>query len=347
MIVESKLCPKCKTDNPVVANFCRHCRYEFPESTKKGIKLSPEILSFSIAEHTYNIGSVIHFTWKVENADIVQINGIDVSAYSDYEFRIDKAETITLTAENDYDRATRSIRLSPKPIPYINSFTTPFHLVHAGQEVKLKWDVRNANKVILSYSGIEIDVTRKDYYKMIPTKTETYTLTCYADDNSIYTKQSLNIQFIAPVIINSFTADKDVITEADRVTLHWDVENAASVRIHPLMKDVTKLNTLQVSPSCTTEYVIEAQNMISQEKMSISIGVRQLPKVDMSFVDSFSKIEIPSCDINLSFLSDSMKKARIDEWMSTVPTQSINHTMWKLTLKNRLKIFIDKLRFTK
>ena len=113
------------------------------------------------------------------------------------------------------------------------------------------------------------------------------------------------------------------------------------------MKDVTKLNTLQVSPSRTTEYVLEAQNMISQEKMSISVGVRQLPKVDMSFVDSFSKIEIPSCDIDLSFSSDGMKTVRIDKWMSTAPIQSINYIMWNLTLKNRIKTFIDKLGFTK
>lgn len=346
-MTESKLCPKCKTDNPIGASFCRHCRYEFPESTKKGTKLSPEILSFCIAEHKYNVGSIIHFTWKVDNANIVQINGIDVSAHSDYELRVDKAETITLTAENDYDKTTRSIRLSPKPTPYINSFTTPFHDVRAGQEVKLKWDVRNANKIILSYSGIEIDVTSKDYYKILPTKTDTFTLICYADDSSIYTKKSLTIKFITPVIINSFTADKDVITEADKVTLHWDVENATSVKIHPLMKDVTRQKTLQVSPSRTTEYVLEARNMISQEEMSISIGVHQLPKVDLSFTDSFSKIEIPSCDINFLFLSDSMKKACIDEWMTTAPTQSIKHTIWKLALKNRLKIFLDKIRLTK
>lgn len=346
-MAENKICPKCKTDNPVGASFCRHCRYEFPEATKKGTKLSPEILSFTVEEHAYTMGSCIHFLWKVENANIIQINDVDVTSLDKYEFKVNKAETITLVAENDYDKATRCIRLSPKPVPSIQSFSSSSQHVKAGQDIKLKWDVRNASKIILSLSDGDYDVSWKNYIKVVPAKTEIYTLTCYAEDENIYTEQSLVVTVIETVRINSFTASEEVIIESDKVVLKWDVENATSIMILPMMKDVTKQKSYQVSPARTTEYVLEAQNSISREEMSLSVGVRQLPKIDMKFADSFSKIELPTCEINFSFLSDSMKKARIDEWMTTAPTKDIDCVMWKIALKNKWKAFISKIGLTK
>ncbi len=55
--LNTKQCPKCHTENPVPAKFCRHCRYEFPEATITGGSLSPEIKSFKIREDKYWKGS--------------------------------------------------------------------------------------------------------------------------------------------------------------------------------------------------------------------------------------------------------------------------------------------------
>ena len=110
-----KLCPKCKTENPKEASFCRHCRYEFPEATKNGTSVSPQTLSFKLHESDYTIGSIIHFDWTVENATIIKLNEYDVTSNGTAEMAVEKAESITLTAENDYDKTTRTIRLSPRP----------------------------------------------------------------------------------------------------------------------------------------------------------------------------------------------------------------------------------------
>lgn len=332
-----KICPKCKMENPKAASFCRRCRYEFPEATKSGTFVSPQILSFKVMESNYTIGSIIHFDWSVENATIIKLNEYDVTSNGTAEMMVERAESIILTAENDYDKATRIIRLVPKPQPSIRSFSTSLTQLRAGQDVKLKWDAKNCAKLKLTFSECIIDVTNKSYCKVPLMHSETFTLTGYAEDENVFVEQSIRINVIAPVRIVNFQSDKDVVVESDKVTLTWEVENATSVLLYPLMKDVTRLQRYEVNPSRTTEYRLQASNSISKDEQTISVGVRQLPKVDVAFAESFSKIDMPSCDINLSFLSDSLKKARIDEWMTTKPIEDI-----KLSVKyNRVKMLYN------
>lgn len=336
-MAENKICPQCKTENPVVASFCRHCRYEFPEATKNGQKPSPSILSFTIQENTYTTGSTIHFHWKVDNATVVNINGVDVTSLSELEVKVDRAETYVLTAENDYDKNTRSIRLSPKPLPSIRSFSSNMMQIRAGQDVKLKWDVRNSVKVELYTYSIPQDVTGKDYIKLSPTSTTRYTLRCYSDDPRIYVEQSITVQVLAEVKINSFKADKTVVPESEVVTLTWDVENASSIMLLPIMKDLIGLSSYQVAPLRTSEYKLQVRNSISSAEAVLSIGVRQLPKVNLDFANVFSKIDMPSCNVNLDFISESMKKGGIDMWMSEAPVKSISRRIQLYTYLNKLK----------
>lgn len=340
-----KFCPKCKTENPKAASFCRHCRYEFPEATKNGTSVSPRILSFKLQESDYTIGSIIHFEWTVENANVIKLNEYDVTSNGTAEMTVEKTESINLTAENDYDKTTRTIRLLPRPLPSIRLFTASNTSIRAGQEVNLKWEFRYVTKAILISSEREIDVTNKTFIKVTPSNTETYQLICSSCDERIYVEQSIQVRVVVPVVIRGFYADKDVIVESDKVTLTWNVENATSLMLYPLMKDVMNQRRYEVSPSRTTEYRLVAMNNISQEEASLSIGVRQLPKIDMKFVDSFSKIEMPSCNVNMSFLSDSLKKSRVDEWMTTKPIESIKLSVRLNSFFRIVKSLINKIRF--
>lgn len=338
-MAENKICPQCNTENPIVASFCRHCRYEFPEVTKNGKKTSPSILSFSIQEDKYTFGSTIHFLWKVDNATIVSINDIDITSLPELEVKVDKAETFILTAENDYDKNTRSIRLSPKPLPVIRSFTSSMMQIRAGQDVKLKWDIRNSVRTELFVFSVPQDVTGKDYIKLSPTSTTRFTLRCHSDDPKIFIEQSITIQVLAEVRINSFKADKTVVPESEVVTLTWDVDNATNIMLLPIMKDLTGLNSYQVAPLRTSEYKLQVRNSISVAESALTIGVRQLPKVDLNFANMFSKIDMPSCNVNLDFLSESMKKGGIDMWMSEAQLEEIK-------IKIQLYTYLKKLKNT-
>lgn len=332
-----KQCPKCNTENPKQAKFCRHCRYEFPEATISGGSLSPIIQLFKVREDKYWIGSIIHIDWQIDNANIVTINGFDVTSLGEYEIKVDKAMTVTIKAENDYDQMSKDLRLSPRPLPSILSFMPSTCQVQAGNEIKLKWDVRNATRITLSSSRVTKDVSNKNSIKISLDRDEQLALTAYTDDENIYVDKTVDIRVLLPVAILGFYADKDVVVESDKVTLRWNVENADSIMIEPIMKDVTRLNSFQVSPARTTEYRLVASNLISRAEASLSIGVRTLPKIDINLGDTFAKMELPSCNVDLSFLSDSIKEADVDVWMTTAPSKAIAKHIWKEKILRKWK----------
>ena len=323
-----KQCPKCNTDNPKQAKFCRHCRYEFPEATIIGGSLSPSIPKFKVRETKYWIGSIIHIDWIVDNANIVSINGFDVTSLEEYEMKVDKAMTVTIKAENDYDQISKDIRLSPRPLPSILSFISSAYQIQVGNEIKLKWDVRNAVKITLSSSIQTIDVTNKDHIKVRLDRSEQLVLKAYADENNIFVEKSVDIRILRPVEIRDFCANKDVVVELDKVVLSWNVDNADSIMIEPIMKDVTKLTSFQVSPARTMEYRLVASNIISRAEASLSVGVRTLPKIDINIGDRLSTLELPSCDVDLSFLSNNIKEAKVDLWLKT-PSRIIKKHIWR------------------
>ena len=82
---EMKKCPECNAENPKAANFCRKCRYEFPEATKGGLSLKPEIKIFRIKELQYVVGTKIHIEWDVDNYTRIELSGEDVTLYKDVE----------------------------------------------------------------------------------------------------------------------------------------------------------------------------------------------------------------------------------------------------------------------
>lgn len=332
-----KQCPKCNTENPKQAKFCRHCRYEFPEATISGGSLSPIVHICKVREDKYWIGSIIHIDWQIDNANIVTINGFDVTSLDEYEIKVDKAMTVTVKAENDYDHISKDLRLSPRPLPSILSFVPSTYQVQAGDEIKLEWDVRNATRTTLSSSKVTKDVSSKNYIKISLDRDEQLTLTAYAEDDNIYVDKTVDIRVLSPVAIHGFYADKDVVVESDKVTLRWDVENADSIMIEPIMKDVTRLSSFQVSPARTTEYRLVASNMISRTEASLSVGVRTLPKIDINLGDTFAKMELPSCNVDLSFLSDSIKEADVDVWMTTAPSKAIAKNIWKEKISRKWK----------
>lgn len=324
-----KQCPKCKTENPKQAKFCRRCRYEFPEATISGGPLSPIVQLFKVREDKYWIGSIIHLDWLVDNANIISINDFDVTSLKEYEMKVDKAVTVTIKAENDYDQISKDLRLSPSPLPSILSFVSSTYQTQIGSEIKLKWDVRNAVKITLSSSTRTINVTNKDHIKVSLDKSEHLVLTAYAGDESVFVDKFVDIRVLYPVSIQGFYASKDVVVESDKVVLSWNVDNAESIMIEPIMKDVTRLSSLQLSPQKTMEYRLVASNMISRAEASLSVGVRTLPKVDIKFDDIFSRLELPSCDVDLLFLSNSIKETNVDMWMTTTPSRAIEKHIWR------------------
>lgn len=303
-----KICPKCQTVNPIAANFCRHCRHEFSDASKKGTNLSPIIRDFSIQESAYTIGSIIHVEWITENASHIALNGTDVTHLMKWEMKVERPTVLILSAENEYNSVTQQLKIRPTPLPSIRYFRTSANKIMDGREVKLEWKVDGASRVELISSDGVTDVSDNDAIRITPSKTDTYILQCYSiGDETIFIEEEIDIQVIHKVRIEKFETDKEMLVESEKATLKWNVQNASSIEIWPMHTDVTRLRKLQVSPTHTTEYRLIARNELSQEEASLTIVVRQLPKLEMQALNGLADLQLPSCHIETqSYTFDSV-----------------------------------------
>lgn len=99
-----KNCPICKTDNPNEARFCRICGSKFADV--------PEIIGFCI-EPVYRIGDTVYVSWNIENADTIQLNGLDVTGKNQTTITITDKTELMLVARKGTIEKSCSININP------------------------------------------------------------------------------------------------------------------------------------------------------------------------------------------------------------------------------------------
>ena len=339
---EMKICPECNAENPKAANFCRKCRYEFPEVTKDGSSLKPEIKYLRIREPQYVVGCTIHIEWDLDNYTKVELAGEDVTLYKEIEVVVEKAIELQLIAFNDYDRAKQSVRIVPHSSPIIRKFSTSHPNIKAGKTARLSWIVDHAKKILLQSSTEEIDVTMASELEISPVEDTTYTLVTYAVDEEIHISKDITVRVLHDVSINDFSSDIQNTLESQPVKLRWNIENADKIMLYPNNLDVTHLSSINVFPDRTLTYRIVASNAISIKEALLSIGVRPLPRLDVKVSESLSRLEIPNCEIDLTHLSTSLKETDLDRWMLSPIEQNVSQRIWEESLWKRLKTIFSK-----
>ena len=300
--MKEKVCPQCKTTNPMAANFCRRCRFEFPEASKGGQSLTPLIKSFRIRETSYTVGSTIHLEWEVENATEVTLDGEVATGSTEAEMVVEKSVRLVLSAKNAYNEAIRELWITPSPMPTIGFYHASAESILVGQQTKLEWIVRNALRTELTASDGTVVASRDDGAVLVsPGKTETYCLRGYSKaDPSIFAEQTIVIKVLEPVKIVDFKADKRFAIETERVVLSWKTEHATSVEISPSVGVLKKRKSVEVYPTHTTVYRLTARNELSMDESTVTIEVRQLPKFDFGSVGDSSSVMIPtSCEVEI------------------------------------------------
>lgn len=337
-----KTCPKCNTESPQAANFCRKCRYKFPEATKSGLSLRPEIKSLRIRELQYVIGSTIHIEWDADNFTKIELAGEDVTLYNNVELLVEKAVELKLVAINDYDQVEQSLRVLPAPMPKIHRFATSNSNVKAGKKVKLSWSIDGATKVLLKYDTEEIDVSSLAEIEVSPSADTTYAIIAFSVDENITIAKEVAVKVLYEVIINDFSSDLIQTLESLPVELRWDVVNAEKIMLSPNDIDVTRQTSIQVYPSRATTYCLVASNAISVKEQMITIGVRALPRLDIKVSDSLSRLHIPNCGIDLAPLTVSIKETGLDRYMLSPIEQTVSKKIWGRSLLNKLKQILPK-----
>ena len=332
-----KKCPECNAENPKAANFCRKCRYEFPEATKNGSSLKPEIKSFRVKESQFVIGSTIHIEWDADNYTKIELAGEDVTLYKNVELVVEKAVKIQLVAYNDFDQIKQSIRIVPYSSPNIRRFSSSHSNIKAGKTTRLSWNVDNGKRILLKSAIDEIDVSTQTELEVTPTTDITYTLIAFAFDENISVSKDITVRVLQEVTINDFSSDTPQTLESQPVELRWNIANADKIMLYPNDIDVTQQSLIKIFPNRATTYSLIASNAISQKEQMLTIGVRPLPRLDVKMSDSLSRLHIPSCEIDLTPLTASIKETNLDRWMLSPIDQNVSKKIWRKSLWNQLK----------
>lgn len=248
MTDNTKQCPKCHTENPIEASFCRHCRHQFSDASKKGLSVAPIIKNIYVRETEYCEGSKIHIEWDVENATSLNLSGKDVSNTESCEYKVNRVKNLKLTAENEYTVTVKELHLNPKEAARIRSFKSDKLVFDVGDVITFSWETFNAKRVIILSEGNEIDVTTKTSVSFNPTGSTELRLVAYSVDEKIFAEESIAIS-LKPQINELKVVDSDYC-EGSTIRVEWDVDNVETL----------SLNGVDVSGRSSYNYEISNNN---------------------------------------------------------------------------------------
>lgn len=342
--MEEKICPKCKTKNPVAANFCRHCRYEFPEDSKKGLSLSPVIKSFRIVEPSYTIGSTIHLEWDVENVTEITLGDEDAAGGSTAEMVVEKPLRMVLVAKNDYTEVKQELRIEPSPLPVIGFYRASAECILSRQKIRLEWIVRNALRTeVVAPDGTIVGEGEDGTIEVSPSKTTRYQLKGYSKgDPKIFVEQTIEVRVLDSVKITDFKADHTSIIETEKVMLSWNVENATIIDISPSVGELKKRKNVDVYPTHTTIYRLTARNELSMDEATVTIDVRQLPKINLASIGNISTVKLPECKVDLIPMGEGLKEVQIDRWMMDPSAKMESVFSWLRGFPKKVKKILNR-----
>jgi len=78
-----------------------------------------------------------------------------------------------------------------------------------------------------------------------------------------------------PPVINTFTANPELILSGEQSNLTWDVSGATKVSISPIVGSVGNSSQVLVSPTATTTYTLTASNSAGESTETVTVNVAQ------------------------------------------------------------------------
>jgi len=168
--------------------------------------------------------------------------------------------------------------------PQINYFILDPENIGARSASTLSWDVSGANQVSID-QGIGI-VDPEGSILVYPSQTTIYTLTAVNNAGINIATAKLTVTTISPTTasipvpyIRLFVANPEVIENGDFSILSWDVINASSVIIDPLvfrqLGSIPFSGSVSVNPLVTTSYLLTAVNSAGTSEKTATVTVNE------------------------------------------------------------------------
>ncbi|MBM3155322.1 MAG: hypothetical protein FJ008_08340 [Chloroflexi bacterium] len=164
--------------------------------------------------------------------------------------------------------------------PRITVFEATPSVINTGDIAYLRWSVSNADHVSID-NGIS-SVAASGTMPVSPGSNTIYTLTAKNLGGEAMARAQIIVHSpstagqiiptIKPPIIAAFYANRSAILPGEQVTLSWEVLAATDVAITSIGKVKAK-DTMAITPSGTTTYVLTAVNSAGQSVASITVTV--------------------------------------------------------------------------
>ena len=274
-----------------------------------------QILRFSADPSRVNPGEPVTLTWKVENADSVNISPQpgDVDLMGTSRVTIQETTVFTLTAVSG-DRTiteTRTVEVTPTPMPQIISFNAEPRNIERGQSSVLEWETANADQVtIVVQSGDGMDlgsVGTSGTATVSPADTTTYKITATNDAGSVSRTVTVTVTPPGMPRILNFVATPQEIDPGEFSTLVWEVENADTVTITPDVGTVDLVGNADVQPADTTTYVLTATNETGSVQANVIVSVRKAVRI-LSFSTNKTTVANPGEAAVLSWTTENAER---------------------------------------
>ena len=174
--------------------------------------------------------------------------------------------TVTLTCSHSefiYPTSTAKVTITviAKPVTITASST----LVAPGTGVVLTWSANTGTSWTISGIG---SVAKSGTMTVTPSATTTYTLTTSTGDQA-----SVTVTVVPLPVISTFLASATEIMPGNSVQLSWVTTGGGTLKIDPLIGDVTGTQAKTVTPTGTTTYTLTATTATGSATKSVTVTV--------------------------------------------------------------------------
>jgi len=307
-------------------------------STYKNVQ-PVKILMFKTKENYIFEDQIFHIEWDALNITRAYLNAKEIPTNKKEIEAIAKGyEKFELKVINDYFQEKAYLEVNPLPKPKILFFQASNTIIKKNEEIIFSWEVKNAKKIILSYNGKNLDVTKEKEFKIQPDQSFEIELKAYSVDSLFDDSNKIRIEVIQPVEIKSFNSNKTRILEGDEIELSWNVKNAKEIILLPINKKVVNVQNYKTTPLKSTTYILRASNELYVEEKEIPVMVYPLPLIKELDYPTLPNLNfsLPNFDFDPPIQQPLIYNFQKAKWY---------HQLFSLELSHLSGKIIDKLSF--
>lgn len=258
----------------------------------------PQIVSFNLVNDgdTLFKGDIAHLSWNVIDAEKVTLDGelIPDQIFShDEECENTGLRTFELVATNSCGETRKQFNISVIDKPQFNIQCSKQKLRKGKGEIcEIKWEIRFAHEVYLSYKDIKEKVSSADSLRVSPEKTTEYVFEAIAIDNKTAFTEPISIGVYDESEVE-FKANKNFSYPQLPIVLSWNVKNSIKVELDDF-GEMPHTGTKIVEPTRNTTFRLYVTDEFGITAYSVDIRMFPLPQVKSLLVPT------PQINNNLS-----------------------------------------------